>query len=74
MTRDDTKDTGRDMVRDDTRDTSTPFEIKTVHIPDLKAYLDRMNMQGYEITTIALDHNLELATVIHKYKQQHEVV
>ena len=56
------------------RDSSTPFEIKTVHIPDLKAYLDKMNMKGFEVITIALDHNLELATVIHKYQHQYEVV
>ena len=56
------------------KDSSTPFEIKTVHIPDLKAYLDKMNFQGYEIITVAINHNLELATVIHKYKHQYEVV
>ena len=55
------------------RDSSTPFEIKTVHIPDLKAYLDKMNMQGFEIITIAIEHNLELATVIHKHLHKSEV-
>jgi len=56
------------------RDSSTPFEITTVHIPDLKAYLDKMNMQGFEIIVIEINHNLELATVVHKHLHKYEVV
>lgn len=56
------------------RDTSTPFEVKTVQIPDLKAYLDKMHMQGFEVVEITIDHTNEWATVIHKYKHRYEVV
>jgi len=56
------------------RDSSTPFEVKSLHIPDLKAYLDKMNMQGFEVVTITVDLNLELAMVIHKHIHKYEVV
>ena len=57
------------------KDTSTPFEVKTVRIPDLKAYLDKMHMEGFEIVSLTFfivpD---ELAIVVHKYSHRYEVI
>ena len=55
------------------RDSSTPFEVESLHIPDLKAYLDKMAMKGFEVVSITVDLNLELAVVIHKHIHKYEV-